>query len=164
MSINFWLSLIFKHLTLELKFSYRLITNAYTESTFTGVLQNYNSFVPFTYKKDFNLPFIGKFSKFPKNKSQKLTRQFYNEDTNIKIVFSTFKFASLFSTKVKVSYGLKSYVIYKFLCVCCKASYVGETCRHRNISIRTYKHLETDKSSKVYPHVLKNPQCKSIHF
>ena len=29
----------------------RLITSVYRKSTFTGLLQNYNSFVPFTYKK-----------------------------------------------------------------------------------------------------------------
>ena len=29
----------------------RLITSVYKKSTFTGLLQNYNSFVPFTYKK-----------------------------------------------------------------------------------------------------------------
>ena len=29
----------------------RLITRVYRKSTFTGLLQNYNSFVPFKYKK-----------------------------------------------------------------------------------------------------------------
>ena len=95
----------------------------------------------------FKLPFIGKFSKFTENKLQKLTKQFCKEGTNIKIVFSTFKLASLFSTKDKVPYGLKSYVIYKFLCTGCNASYVGETYRH--ISTRTHEHLETDKSSNI---------------
>ena len=66
----------------------------------------------------------------------------------------------LFSAKEKVPYGLKSYVIYKFLCAGCNASCVGKTYRH--ISTRTRKHLETDKSSNIYRHVLKNPQCKPI--
>ena len=79
---------------------------------------------------------------------------------NIKIVFSTFKLASLFSTKDKVPYGLKFYVVYKFLCAGYNASYVGETYRH--ISTRTHEHLETDKSSNIYRRLLKNPQCKSI--
>ena len=169
----------------------RLITSVYRKSTFTELLQNYNSFVPFTYKKGliktlidrsiclnntwdgfhldlekrkvilpkneyppnlidksvnkylnnkvmnkpsetkqsktkeniryFKLPFIGKFSKFTENKSQKLTKQFCKENTNIKIVFSTFKLASFFSTKDKIPYGLKSYVIYKFPCTGCNA-------------------------------------------
>ena len=99
------------------------------------------------------MPFIGKFSKFTESKLQKLTKQF-------KIVFSTFKLSSLFLTKDKLSYGVKSYVIIKLLCAGCNASYVGETYRH--ISTRTYKHLETDKSSNIYQHSYKNPHCKSI--
>ena len=62
----------------------------------------------------FKLPFIGKFSKFTENKLQKLTKQFCKEGTNIKIVFSTFKLASLFSTKDKFLYGLKSHVFISF--------------------------------------------------
>ena len=49
----------------------------------------------------FKLLFIGKFSKFTENKLQKLTKEFCKEGTNIRIVFSTFKLASLFSTKVR---------------------------------------------------------------
>ena len=78
------------------------------------------------------------------------------EETNIKIVFSIFKLTFLFPAKDKVPYGLKSCVIYKFLCAGCNSSYVGETYRH--ISTRTHEHLETDKSSNIYRHLLKNPQ------
>ena len=109
----------------------------------------------------FKLPFIENFFKFTGNKLQKLTKKFCKKSTNIKIVFSTFKLASLFSTKHKVPYGLKSYVLYKFLCPGCNASYVGETYRH--ISTRTHEHLETDKSSNIYQHLLKNLLCKSIY-
>ena len=108
----------------------------------------------------FKLPFMGKFSKFNENKLQKLTRKFCKESTNIKIVFSTFKLASLFSTKNKVPYGVKSYVVFKFLSAGCNASYVGETCRH--ISSRSHEYLETDKSCNIYRDLLKNPQFKSI--
>ena len=62
--------------------------------------------------------------------------------------------------KDKVPYVLKSYVIYKFLCAGCNASYVGEAYRH--ICTRTHEHLETDQSFNVYRHLLKNLQCKSI--
>ena len=72
----------------------------------------------------FKLPFIWKISKFTENKWRKLTKQFCKEGTNIKIVFNTFKLAS---TKDKVRFGLKSYVIYKFLCAGCNTSYVDET-------------------------------------
>ena len=101
------------------------------------------------------------FSKFTKNKLHKLTKQFCKESTNIKIVFSTYKLASLFSIKGKALYGLKSYVIYKFLCASCNTSYVAETCRH--ISAGTHEHLETDKSSDICRHLPKNLQCKSIY-
>ena len=186
-----------------------LITNVYRKNTFTGIFQNYNSFLPFPYKdgltkafidlvfrlnntwdslhldlqklrvtlqkneythklidKSFNkylnnkimnkpsetepnktkeniryfkLSFIGTFSKFTEHKLQELTKQFCKEDTNIKIVFSTFKLASLLSTKDKVPYGLKSYVTYKFLCDSCYTSYVGKSTDtfltgHMNIS------------------------------
>ena len=104
--------------------------------------------------------FIGKFSKFTENKLQKLTKQFCKEGIIIKIIFSTFKFSSLFSAKDKVPCGLKSYVIYKFLCAGCNASYVGEIYRH--ISTRTHEHLETDKGFSIYGHLLKNQQCQSI--
>ena len=85
---------------------------------------------------------------------------FCKEGINLKIVFSTFKLASLFSTKDKVPYGLKSYVVYKFRCTGCNTSYVGETYRH--ISTRTQEDLETDKISNIYRHLLENPQRKSI--
>ena len=89
-----------------------------------------------------------------------MTKKFCKEGTNIKMVFSTFKLASIFSTKDKALRGLKSYAVYKFLCASSNASYVGETYRH--ISTRTHEHLETDKSSNIYRHLLQNPQCKSI--
>ena len=108
----------------------------------------------------FKLSFIGKFSKFTENKLQKLTKQFCKEVTDIKIAFSTFKLASLFSTKDKALYGLKSYVVYKILSAGCKASCVGET--YRQISTRAHEHLQTDKSSNIYCDLLKNLQCKSI--
>ena len=86
----------------------------------------------------FKLPFIGEFSKFTENKLRKLTKKLCKEGTNIKIVFSTFKLASLFSTKNMVPYSVKSHAVYKFLCVGCNASYMGETYRHT--STRTHEH------------------------
>ena len=89
-----------------------------------------------------------------------MTKRFCKEGTNIKVVFSTSKLTPLFSTKCKVTYGLKSYVTCKFLCAGCSCSYVDEIYRH--ISIRTHKHFETDKNSNIYRHHLKNLQCKSV--
>ena len=70
---------------------------------------------------------LRKFFKFTENKLQKLTKRFCKEGTNIKIVFSTFKLASFFSTKGKVPYSLKSYAVCKLLAAGCNVSYVGET-------------------------------------
>ena len=104
----------------------------------------------------FKLPFINSL-----NINYKIwLRRFVRKVTKIKMVFSTFTLSPLFSTKDKVLYGLKSYVVYKFFCASCNASYVGETYRH--ISTRTHEHLETDKSSNTYQHLLRNPQCKVI--
>ena len=102
------------------------------------------------------MPFIGKFSKFTENKLQKLTKQFCKE-LPISKLFSAHLNWRLIPTKDKVPYGL---IVYKYLCAGCNTSYVGETYRH--ISTRTHEHLETDKSSNIYRHLLKNPQCKSI--
>ena len=71
----------------------------------------------------FKLPFIGNFSKSTENQLHKLTKQFCKEGTKIKIVFSIFKLAFLFSTKDKLRYGLTSYVICTFLCVGCNDSH-----------------------------------------
>ena len=46
---------------------------------------------------------------------------------------------------------LQSYVVYKFTCGCCNASYIGETSRH--LSTRVKEHLESDKESAVYKHL-----------
>ena len=49
--------------------------------------------------QQFKLRFIGKLSKFTENNLQKLTKQFCKDSTNIKVVFRTFKLASLFQQK-----------------------------------------------------------------
>ena len=68
--------------------------------------------------------------------------------------------AIFFSTKDKVPCGLKSYVIYKFLCADCNASYVGETYRH--IYTRTHGYLKTDKNSNIYQFSIKT--CNANQF
>ena len=88
--------------------------------------------------RDSKFPFIGKFSRFTENKIQKLTKRLFKEGTSIKIIFSTFKLAYPFLTKVKAQYGLKFCVICIFLCSSCNASHIGKTYRH--ISTRIYEH------------------------
>ena len=96
--------------------------------------------------RHFKLSFIRKFSKFPEQKLQKLTKEFCQEGTNMKTLIGTFKLAYLFSTKDKVPYGLKSYVIYKFPCVGCNASYVSEIYRHNMIKVLIF----TDTYLKIH--------------
>ena len=102
----------------------------------------------------FKLLFIGKFVK--------LNEKFCKEGTNIRIYFSKFELASLFSTEYNIPYGLKSYVIYKFLYAGCNVQWCSET--YRNISTETHEHLETDKNSNIYRHRLKILQCISIYY
>ena len=42
--------------------------------------------------------------------------------------FSSFKIGNLFGVKDPVPEGLRSRVVYKFICAGCNACYVGETC------------------------------------
>ena len=65
--------------------------------------------------RNFKLPFIGKLSEFSENESQKLTKKFCKEGTNVKIVFSSFKLASPFSTKGKISIFFMGYNEQKWL-------------------------------------------------
>ena len=49
---------------------------------------------------------------------------------------------------------LKSFVVYKFVCPDCNACYIGETTRH--LSTRIKEHLETDKKSHFFAHLVNN--------
>ena len=55
--------------------------------------------------------------------------------------------------------SLKSFVVYKFVCSCCNASYIGETTRH--LSTRIKERLETDKESHIFAHLVNNETCKA---
>ena len=47
--------------------------------------------------------------------------------------------------------GLRSRVVYKFVCAGCNACYVGETCRH--FSTRVREHLVSDRASHIFKHL-----------
>ena len=102
------------------------------------------------------LPYIGKFSKFAQKKIKYICETFCKE-TNVRLVFSSTKISSFFSSKDKLPGALKSFVVYKFICANCNASYVGETCRH--LDERINEHLKT-KSSHIYKHLTENIACK----
>ena len=58
------------------------------------------------------------------------------------------KVGQYFSNKDKIPQELQSYVVYKFKCGCCGATYIGETSRH--LPTRIKEHLETDTSSAAH--------------
>ena len=111
-------------------------------------------------KRFYKLPYIGNFSIQTKKKLNNIVLEYCKPNTNIELVFSSFKISSLFSMKDRVPFDLRSYVVYKFVCGSCKADYIGRTKRH--LSTRIKEHLETDKKSDVYKHLNESQRYKSL--
>ena len=84
----------------------------------------------------------------------------YCNDLDIKLVFSSFKIGNLFGVKDPVPDGLRSRVVYKFVCAGCNACYVGETCRH--FSTRVREHLVSDRASHIFRHLKDSPHCRTL--
>ena len=97
----------------------------------------------------YKLPYIGLFSDNTKKKIKELSKRFCMS-SNINIDFSPFKTGNLFSSKDSLPSGLKSFVIYKFLCAGCQSCYISETKHHLLMSIN--EHLITDKKSHIFKH------------
>ena len=55
---------------------------------------------------------------------------------------------------------LKSFVVYKFVCLDCNACYIGERTHH--LSTRIKEHLETDEKSHIFAHLANNETCKAV--
>ena len=92
-----------------------------------------------TKKCFYKLPYIGNFSIQTKKKLNNIVLKYCNPNTNIELVFSSFKISSLFSMKDSVPFDLRSYVVYKFVCGSCKADYIG--CIKRHLSTRIKEQL-----------------------
>ena len=82
------------------------------------------------------------------------------KSTNINIVFLPFKVEDLISVNESVPKYLKSFVVYRFRCPGCNASYIGETTRH--LTTRIKEHLETNSKSHVFTHLNTNRNCKEL--
>ena len=54
----------------------------------------------------------------------------------------------MFNVKDPIPESLKSFVVYKFVCPCRNACYIGEGARH--LLTTTKEHLETDKKSHIF--------------
>ena len=107
------------------------------------------------------LPYIGEFSKTAKIKIKKLLLKFCKENTNVRLIFTTYKISSYFSTKDVMPNLFKSNVVYKFSCAGCTSCYVGRT--HVYFNERRYEHLNTDKASGIFKHLKSNPNCKNVN-
>ena len=77
------------------------------------------------------------------------------KNSNINIVFSPFKTGDLFSSKDCLPSGLKSFILYKFVCAGCQSCYIRENKRHLPMTIN--EHLVPDKKSHIFKHLLENP-------
>ena len=98
----------------------------------------------------FKLPYIGQYSTLVKQKLKNLVIQNCDK-IDARFIFISHKVGQYFSNKDLIPKELQSYVVYKFTCGCCNASYIGETSRH--LSTRIKEHLESDKESAVYKHL-----------
>ena len=105
------------------------------------------------------LPYIGTYSKFVQNKVKQLCKQLC-KNTNIKLVFTSPKISSYFSTKDKMPSALRSSVVYKFTCACCKASYVGETTRHYDVRVGEHLYKKSQPSS-IFEHLESDIKCRN---
>ena len=91
-------------------------------------------------------------------KLEKLAHDFAKK-TDIKLVFTSKKVSSYFSTKDKVPNALVSHVVYYFKCAGCNASYVGETTRH--FAVRVHEHLyKRSQPTSIFQHLAENKKCR----
>ena len=111
----------------------------------------------------FKLPYIGNLSHHIKNKLSKLCKEICKENFNIKLVFNSFKIKSYFPYKDPIPDDLKSFRVYKFTCVSCSSSYIGETCRH--FKTRIEEHIK-DNKSRIFKHLHSTTAFfdSTIHF
>ena len=108
----------------------------------------------------FKLPYIGEISNNTQKKIRDLCKR-YCKEMDITLIFNTCKIGSFFSSKSKCPSYLQSFVVYRFKCTSCGASYVGQTTRH--CSVRVGEHLHTDKASHIYKHINSNENCKQAN-
>jgi len=104
------------------------------------------------------LPFIGEYSKVVQNKVARLCSNLCKE-TNIKLVFTSKKVSSIFSTKDKIPSCLRANVIYHFQCASCNASYVGKTTRHYDVRVHEHLYKQSQPTS-VYKHLEEKTNCR----
>ena len=107
----------------------------------------------------YKLPYIVAFSNNTKRKIKELCKKFCT-NSNTNIVFSLFKIGDFFLGKDCLPSGLKSFVVYNFVCAGCQSCYIGET--KRQLPTRINEHLITEKKSRIFNHLLENSACKNV--
>ena len=105
----------------------------------------------------YKLLYIEKYFEQVQKMLSKIYKQFC-EDTELKIVFSSFKINNYFSTKDTKDF-LKFFEVYKFVCVRCNSCYIGETFRH--FKSRINEPVKKDKKRNIYKHLHNNEECLS---
>ena len=104
----------------------------------------------------FKLPYIGNLSHHITIELSKLCKEFYKENFNIKLVFNSFKIKNYFSYK-PIPNDLKPFLVYKFTCARCCASYIGEPCGH--FKTRIEEHIKKDNNSHIFKHLHSTATC-----
>ena len=109
--------------------------------------------------KYYKLPYFGHISTDLKHRINRFSKS-YSKSLNIRIVLTAFKVADMFNAKDPIPKSLISFAVYKFVCPGCNACYNGETTRHLSASIK--EHLETDKKSHIFAHLVNNETCLAL--
>ena len=107
----------------------------------------------------YKLPYIGHILTDVKRKINRFCR-FYCKILSIKIVLTPFKVADMFNVKDPIPKFLKSFVVYRFVCPGCNSCYIIEATRY--LSTRIKEHLETDKKSHIFAHLVNYETCKAL--
>ena len=86
--------------------------------------------------------------------------KFFCKSLGIKIVLTAFKVTNMFNVNDPIPKFLKSFAVYMFVFPRCHACYIGEANRH--LSARIKEHLETNKKSHSFAHLVNNETCKVL--
>ena len=133
----------------------KIINRSFTKHVTSNAVKSTGEQAPNIFH--FKLPYIGYFSSIIQKRIRRFS-QFYCNNVNIVLAFSSFKVGSLLSVKYPIP-RLRSCVLYKFSCGGCAACCVGETTRH--FSTRVREHLETDRASHIFKHLEGSKECRS---
>ena len=147
-------------------FKSNLMKNAYPPFLINKVIKKYLSYQFCSNQNQlkgtsevhyFKLPYFGNLSHHIKNKLPKLGKKFCKENINIKLVFTSFKSKTYFWYKDPIPDDLKSFLVYKFTCVSCSCSYIGETCR--DFKTRIEEHNKIDNKSYIFKDLQSTATC-----